>query len=71
MCDPPASEWRVRYDTSVGTSTAYRACVALAKVNYGSAPGNKPVELTEAARLNCRAVRARLAEQQENADATT
>jgi hypothetical protein len=44
----------------------YKACVehytALVILNRGSALRGKPVELTEAARLNCEAVRMRLAD---------
>jgi hypothetical protein len=44
----------------------YRACVehyaALATLKRDSARREKPIELTEAARLNCEAARARLAE---------
>jgi hypothetical protein len=44
----------------------YRACAehyaSLVILNRGSARREKPIELTEAARLNCEAVRAKLAE---------
>ena len=45
--------------------TEYRACVehfaALATANLDSTRREKPMELTDAARLNCDAARARLA----------
>jgi hypothetical protein len=45
--------------------TEYKACVehltALATANLDSVRRDKPTELTDAARLNCDAVRARLA----------
>jgi hypothetical protein len=51
----------------------YRACAehyaSLVILNRGSARRLKPIELTEAARLNCEAIRARLTEHK-NADPT-
>jgi hypothetical protein len=54
------SDIGVEDDAGAGVCTEHYASLVI--LNRGSARRGKPIELTEAARLNCEAVRARLTE---------